>query len=243
MIIKKKLRDLSKEDYEKWKEEICGTDKVCGKIYCKDCIFNPINCCCCGDLNWVDNKDFYSDKFLNQEIEIDIPILDQEEKEYLSAVIKPFINNVTDIAKYRRTSDSREYIVINFKDTEGLILPRFQENTMYKGMELDRKYTLADLGLFQENTKITLTEFWNSKKKLAIHCDTKEKAKQLLKAFDKMGKTWSAGASYLEYIYWNSYKQNTCYNNNNGYCSIDWCKEEDYKIYEFDDVDFEKLEK
>ena len=35
-------------------------------------------------------------------------------------------------------------------------------------------------------------------------------------------------------------KENTCYSNNNGYCSIDWCKEEDYKVYEFEDVIIEE---
>lgn len=36
--------------------------------------------------------------------------------------------------------------------------------------------------------KITLKEFWNSKKRMAIHCDSEEKAIDLLNAFDKLGK-------------------------------------------------------
>lgn len=35
--------------------------------------------------------------------------------------------------------------------------------------------------------KITLTEFWNSKEQLVIHCDTEDKANKLLKTFDKLG--------------------------------------------------------
>lgn len=46
--------------------------------------------------------------------------------------------------------------------------------------------------------KITLSEFFKNDEKLAIHCDTEEKANLLLKAFDKMGKKWFAGNSYLE---------------------------------------------
>lgn len=107
-------------------------------------------------------------------------------------------------------------------------------------MELDYHYTLEELGLFQENTKITLTEFWNSKEDLAIHCNTEEKAKQLLKAFDKMGKKWCDEDSYIGNNYWYDKKENTCYSNNNEYGSIDWYKEYDYKVYEFEDVIIEE---
>ena len=47
-----------------------------------------------------------------------------------------------------------------------------------------------------EDNKITLEEFWNSKEKLAIHCDTEEKAIKLLRAFNKMGKKWKSRDSY-----------------------------------------------
>lgn len=232
MVVKKKLRDLTKEDYEKY------IDKVCGEISCNDCIFNKAQCVEPSDeSSWVNNKELYSDKFLDQEIEIDIPILDTEEKEYLSAVLKPFINNVTDIAKYRRTSDSSEYIVINFKDTEGLILPHFKENTMYKGMELDKKYTPMELGLFQKNTKITLSDFFNSKEILVIHCDTEEKAKQLLEAFYRLGKEWNNGESYLEVTNWSMAEKETCYDNKGFYSSYKIYKENDFDIYEFENVD------
>lgn len=88
--------------------------------------------------------------------------------------------------------------------------------------------------------KITLSEFWNSKEKLAIHCNTKEKAEKLLKGFDKLDKKWFSGASYLEINHWDVYEEYTCYNNINGYSCFDWHKEKDYKIYEFDEVDLEE---
>ena len=88
--------------------------------------------------------------------------------------------------------------------------------------------------------KITLSEFWNSEKELAIHCNTEEKAKKLLKAFDKLGKTWGTGDSYLEFNCWNDYKEETCYSNNRGYASIDWCRASGYKVYEFEDIDLDK---
>ncbi len=248
-----KLKDMTTEQWDKNRISLC---KLNMHENCDSCIFKGVNC---GESffrnSWIHHKDLYSDKFLNQEIEINTDILDEEEKEYLSAVLKPFKNKVISIKKliYDTIFVGSDYhptysINIQVKNKfsgfgiQNIQLPFFQ-NDMYKGMEVDKEYTLEELGLFQENTKITLTEFWNSKEKLAIHCDTKEKAKQLLKAFDKMGKKWSAGDSYLEYIYWSPYKQNTCYNNNNGYCSIDWCKEEDYKVYKFENVDFEELKK
>jgi hypothetical protein len=85
--------------------------------------------------------------------------------------------------------------------------------------------------------KITLKEFWNSENKIAIHCKTTEEAKQLLNAFDKLGKSWSDGKSYLGMDHYNNYKEYTCYSNINGYCYIDWYKKNDFKIYEFDEVD------
>lgn len=90
------------------------------------------------------------------------------------------------------------------------------------------------------DNKITLRDFWNSKKPLAIHCDTEEKANKLLEAFDKLGKEWISGLSYLAANCWETYKENTCYCNTNAYSSVDYYKSKKYKIYEFEDVIFEK---
>ena len=96
-----------------------------------------------------------------------------------------------------------------------------------------------------KNNKITLEEFWNSKEKLAIHCDTEEKANKLLKAFDKLGKEWKSGQSYLKNILWYSYQDKTCYDNSNRYGPIYWYKGheyigDEYKVYEFEDVIIEE---
>lgn len=91
--------------------------------------------------------------------------------------------------------------------------------------------------------KIKLSEFWNSKEKLAIHCKTEEQANKLLTAFDKMGERWASGSSYLKVNCWNGYEEDTCYSNNNRYTFINFYKENNYKIYEFEDVDFEEEKK
>ena len=60
---KVKLRDLTKEQFEKWRDENCG------KYNCsKDCPFRSVEC---NDTFWLSCKDMYSDKFLDQEIEVE----------------------------------------------------------------------------------------------------------------------------------------------------------------------------
>lgn len=71
-------------------------------------------------------------------------ILDDKEKEYLSAVIKPFRDRVEYIRKNSFADD--EYIGIELVN-DCIDLPNFAEGTMYKGMEVDEEYTLEELGL------------------------------------------------------------------------------------------------
>lgn len=72
------------------------------------------------------------------------PILDDIEKEYLSAVIKPFRNKVKCITKQKHHDE--EYIVVCFEKT-CMNFPTFPKGQMYKGMELLRFYSLEELGL------------------------------------------------------------------------------------------------
>ena len=76
------------------------------------------------------------------------PILTEKEKEYLSAVIKPFKNKVNYIVKQQGLKDklSVEFIII-YVDDEKLILPSYDKGTLYKDMKLMEKYTIEDLGL------------------------------------------------------------------------------------------------
>lgn len=79
------------------------------------------------------------------------PILDEKEKEYLSAVIKPFRDNVAAIVKrgdygYDNYSCIR-IIVKQNGNLEWISLPIFKTETMYNGMEIDKDYTLDELRL------------------------------------------------------------------------------------------------
>ena len=61
---KKKLRDLTPEEWDKWKNEKCLY------IDCKECIFSNVMCSKIKEC-WIKHKDLYSDAFLDQEIEVE----------------------------------------------------------------------------------------------------------------------------------------------------------------------------
>ena len=110
------------------KFEICLDSKIIGEIGISTISRNAI-------LVWLDME----------HVE---PILDDAERRYLSAVIKPFRNDVTEIRK--RSCKPYEYLRINGRFNNGVnyfFLPNFDAGTMYKGMDPDRWYTLEELGL------------------------------------------------------------------------------------------------
>ena len=61
---KVKLRDLTEEQWQKWRIK-CGTSRLCS-----GCPFSRINCSIDNTSNWFYHKELYSDKFLDQEIEV-----------------------------------------------------------------------------------------------------------------------------------------------------------------------------
>ena len=73
-------------------------------------------------------------------------ILDDVEKAYLSAVIKPFRDEVESIKKIDIEEDEQLQLQI----PNGLVImdfPLFKKGAMYRGMEEGREYTLEELGL------------------------------------------------------------------------------------------------
>lgn len=76
------------------------------------------------------------------------PVLDDVEKEYLSAVIRPFRNKVVAICKETYGGDhDYQYIRIRFNDFPDTCLPVFESGTMYKGMDVGHEYSLEGLRL------------------------------------------------------------------------------------------------
>ena len=74
------------------------------------------------------------------------PILDDVEKAYLSAVIKPFRKDVAYIKKCIFSMNTY-YVQISTKTNENINLPNFREKSMYAGMKENRQYTLEELVL------------------------------------------------------------------------------------------------
>ena len=77
------------------------------------------------------------------------PILTNAEKRYLSNVIEPFRDRVNYIIKTENSLG--EYIAIHSRLYTGwrpdVLLPEFEKGTMYKGMEINKRYNLEELGL------------------------------------------------------------------------------------------------
>lgn len=155
MKIKKKLKDITEKEYLRWRDENCQHF-----LMYKNCTFGMLQ----GynnrkEKSCLNHKELFSNEFLNQETEIEIDILDKVEKEYLRNVIKPFKNNIRYIIKQTGQDHSDyEYITIfinsitntDWLDQEYIVFPYFKKGTMYKNMEIGKKYTLEELGLFLE---------------------------------------------------------------------------------------------
>ena len=148
-----------KYTYENLKQSPIGTKitlesgniiiKVKENYYCNNLYFRNDN-----DLKGL--KDTIS---LNKIIKIEEPIyttvyekkeiLDEVEKRYLRDIIRPFRNKVKSIKKTDNymNGTKNQYITITYKDDYSTDFPNFRPNTMYKGMEEYKEYTLEELGL------------------------------------------------------------------------------------------------
>lgn len=128
---------------EKYKKElmrgvnVCKIEEIVTEITGKKiCPTGVDNCNCCKELiyEWLLSE--YKE-----------PILDDAEREYLSAVIRPFRKKVKHIAIWDTCNGSKQFVHIKLYDEDCINLPNFKPNAMYKGMELHKEYTLEELGL------------------------------------------------------------------------------------------------
>ena len=81
-------------------------------------------------------------------IKLSEQILTDKEREYLSSVIKPFRDKVSLISK--RSNDNGQFISIEIEEkphNNNMFFPYFEADTMYKGMEINKHYTLEELDL------------------------------------------------------------------------------------------------
>ena len=95
----------------------------------------------------------YAKSFKDYGIKVEVKkkelILNEKEKEYLSAVIRPFRDRVRYIEK---RSEGDQYILISLRIDEkpyceNFLLPFFKADTMYKGMIPHKEYSLEELGI------------------------------------------------------------------------------------------------
>lgn len=131
----------NKEKYDLKELKIKWADHESMEIYADDGVYrinsNSNAILLRGLVNWLEDE--YKE-----------PILDEKEKEYLKAVIRPWRDKVKNICKKKYLGNylQYQYIAIRLKtDEEEVYLPNFQQGTMYKGMELGKEYSLEDLGL------------------------------------------------------------------------------------------------
>ena len=75
------------------------------------------------------------------------PVLDDVEKEYLSAAIKPFRKMIAYIVKAQDFDDGKQCIRIILQNGDGMHFPYLDDDEMYKGMEVNKEYSLEELDL------------------------------------------------------------------------------------------------
>lgn len=138
-----KLRDLTEEQYWKYNKKGCYTT-------CDKCMFRLVNCTNHDENCWIHHKDLYSDKFLDQEIEIEVePIFTDKEREYLHNWLEPFKDRIEEIKLIKLGNygnDTITYLriiiksIFSLEQLESIYLPYFKFGTMYKGLELGKAY-------------------------------------------------------------------------------------------------------
>lgn len=140
------FNNLNDKKFKEMKDYICKKQKNC-----KRCIFNGTHCgLYANDI--ATYRKTLDDEILNKEFKIkDEPLLNNKEKNYLKAVIKPFRNRIFYIEKIDNVSFQYIKIVVESLNENSfydiICLPKFKTGTQYKFLKLDIQYKLEDLGL------------------------------------------------------------------------------------------------
>ncbi len=135
MLKETKLRDVTPEQFKNYD---------CLGIKCDDC---PLKKEICANVEncWVNHKDLYSDKFLDQTIDIEVPdpvVLTKEEHDYLEAVIKPF----RCLVKFIEKRSGASVIVFKNEHKENIAILPLRDICLSE-MKSDYTYKIEELGL------------------------------------------------------------------------------------------------
>ena len=151
MKMKIKLRDLTLSQYHSYRQDICEN------TFCETrlCPFDRTNCCEEDKDCWLFNKDLYSDKLLDREIEIEVePIFTDKEREYLHNLLKPFKDRMEEIKLLELGNFGKDRItylriiiksILSPEQIESISLPYFKFGTMYDGLALGKAYRNDEL--------------------------------------------------------------------------------------------------
>ena len=89
---------------------------------------------------------------------------------------------------------------------------------------------------------LTLNEFLNNIDDLCISCPTYEAAVALCMAFQKRGKRWRSGSSYIQNPSFRWYEENTVYSNKGSYADTSFACSHGYTIYKLNEINEYKFE-
>lgn len=148
-FIKLDLKDGDIVTYRNGLKKIVSGDK----LWENDDLFTPLRYYT-EDLKDVDGEEEYDIVKVERPVQYETvferkeEILNETEKRYLASVIKPFKNKIETIEKTIKIGDSSLcYLIMLLKNNDMANLPNFKKNSMYKGMEVNKKYSLKELGL------------------------------------------------------------------------------------------------
>lgn len=145
-FIKSDLKDGDIVTYRNGLKKIVSGDKLYGNDLFTSLRYYP------EDLKDVDGEE------KNDIVKVERPVkyetvfereevLDETEKKYLAEVIRPFRKRIQFIQKKKEITEINPYIRIVCEDNDKLVFPYITDNSVYKGMEVNKKYTLKELGL------------------------------------------------------------------------------------------------
>lgn len=141
------LKDGDIVTYRNGLKKIVSGDKLYGNDLCKPLRYHT------EDLKDVDGEEEYDIVKVERPVKCETvferkeEILDEVEKRYLTEVIRPFKKRIRFIQKRKEITEINPYIRIVCEDNDKLVFPYITDNSMYERMEVNKKYTLEELGL------------------------------------------------------------------------------------------------
>ena len=74
-------------------------------------------------------------------------LLNEKERKFLTGFVELYRDKIIKIKKIGIRNKDIEFVCLYIKNGPNIKLPIYKKGTMYKGMEIDKGYTLEELGL------------------------------------------------------------------------------------------------